>query len=565
MYRPLLSIPLIGTLILLIFLMGWFSIHMVKIENAETLRIQHEEYENELSLTLWQLETSALTIYNGCIAELSAENNQKAYTGKEFYINNTITEEQVMPPKSEWSTEQLLKMEFCINCHAPPTITVSSKASKDKTQITQQEPLAPNENLNWSSDQIAISQKRRNQNYTNRANTARKTKETSQKIVDNTYNTLNDSYQIGNAIQGNSVFVEPTPIDATPFQAYWVNDQLYLLRNLETQIHAVTLNHEVIENQLRKEIPNLILDACHHTYVKAENKLLKIIPASDLPFRKNALVTLPYNITVPYPIAPKVNISQFLNLAITWLALIVSILLAGGFILSLIRLSNRRSQFVSSVTHELRTPLTSFQLYSEMLRDELVPSKEKRASYLNTLFLESKRLSHLVENVLSYSQLEQGKISKTELSLKELLPPIIDRLKSRAEQSEARLNIQQIVSLQTHLSTDPTAVEQILFNLIDNACKYGLTDNKKLDLSITETSRHVQFHLRDYGSGIPEDLHRTLFKPFHKSVKAAADAKKPGVGLGLSIARRQAKLLGGDLTLTSSCDQGACFTLSLKK
>jgi len=114
-----------------------------------------------------------------------------------------------------------------------------------------------------------------------------------------------------------------------------------------------------------------------------------------------------------------------------------------------------------------------------MLRDELVPSKEKRASYLNTLFLESKRLSHLVENVLSYSQLEQGKISKTELSLKELLPPIIDRLKSRAEQSEARLNIQQIVSLQTHLSTDPTAVEQILFNLIDNACKYGLTDNKK--------------------------------------------------------------------------------------
>jgi len=254
MYRPLLSIPLIGTLILLIFLMGWFSIHMVKIENAETLRIQHEEYENELSLTLWQLETSALTIYNGCIAELSAENNQKAYTGKEFYINNTITEEQVMPPKSEWSTEQLLKMEFCINCHAPPTITVSSKASKDKTQITQQEPLAPNENLNWSSDQIAISQKRQNLNYANRANTARKTKETSQRIVDNTYNTLNDSYQIGNAIQGNPVFVEPPPIDATPFQAYWVNDQLYLLRNLETQIHAVTLNHEVIEHMLKLRI-----------------------------------------------------------------------------------------------------------------------------------------------------------------------------------------------------------------------------------------------------------------------------------------------------------------------
>ena len=200
-----------------------------------------------------------------------------------------------------------------------------------------------------------------------------------------------------------------------------------------------------------------------------------------------------------------------------------------------------------------------------MLRDGLVQSEQKKHQYLDTLNKEAKRLSHLVENVLAYSQIERGKVTLTDCALSELLPPIIDRLQSRIAQTQAHLTVSNECPPSTVLRTDPTAVEQILFNLLDNACKYALDEHpsQEISLSINLQQKYITFTLQDQGPGIHRrDLSR-LFEPFHKSSETAAHTRKPGVGLGLSIAKKQAQILKGSLTLLPSKSQGARFRLQL--
>src|SRR5262245_32720620 len=136
-------------------------------------------------------------------------------------------------------------------------------------------------------------------------------------------------------------------------------------------------------------------------------------------------------------------------------------------------LSERRGAFVSAVTHELRTPLTTFRMYTEMLADGIVADEEKRANYLATLRREAERLSHLVENVLAYARLERGSArSRVEsFTVQELIERVKGRLAERAEQAEMNFSVKAKESeLRTTVRADATAIEQILFNLIDNAC-----------------------------------------------------------------------------------------------
>ena len=115
-----------------------------------------------------------------------------------------------------------------------------------------------------------------------------------------------------------------------------------------------------------------------------------------------------------------------------WVISILSILIIFALLALYARLERRRSDFVSAVTHELRTPLTTFSLYTEMLRDGTVPP-EKVADYHETLFRESKRLAHLVENVLSFAKLSRGKVRGRQDAgpCTELLKPVLDRVGER--------------------------------------------------------------------------------------------------------------------------------------
>jgi signal transduction histidine kinase len=273
------------------------------------------------------------------------------------------------------------------------------------------------------------------------------------------------------------------------------------------------------------------------------------------------------------------------SLALAWGGMLLAAVAVAALLSGVLTLSERRAAFVSAVTHELRTPLTTFRMYAEMLAGGMVPAEEQRRQYLDTLRIEADRLSHLVENVLSYARLERGRPrGRLEaIPLGDLLDRLAGRLRDRAQQ--ANMHFEVVASDDARAAScraDGSVVEQVLFNLVDNACKYGhtptvaeaasagahpMTDNASrgmIHLEASASDDTVQLRVRDAGPGITPAEGRKLFRPFSKSAHEAARTA-PGVGLGLALSRRLARELGGDLRLEQGTTRGASFLLSLPR
>jgi signal transduction histidine kinase len=203
-----------------------------------------------------------------------------------------------------------------------------------------------------------------------------------------------------------------------------------------------------------------------------------------------------------------------------------------------------------------------------MLSEGMVPDAAQRQQYLQTLRIEADRLAHLVENVLQYARLERGRPGKRreQASLAQLLDRCHSRLADRAQQAAMKLEFKIAESSRgVTLATDPAAVEQILFNLVDNACKYAAqAADKRIHVETQIEPGLVRIAVRDHGPGIAAAGRKKLFRPFSKSVHEAASTA-PGVGLGLALSRRLAADLGGRLVLESPEDGGAAFVLTLPR
>lgn len=282
-----------------------------------------------------------------------------------------------------------------------------------------------------------------------------------------------------------------------------------------------------------------------------------------------ALVSLPWQL-VPGRQAAAVMPSWsplHILLVAAWAGVALAMFSAAMLLGGVVTLSERRASFVSSVTHELRTPLTTFRLYSEMLADDMVADGEQRRSYLHTLQTEAARLTHLVENVLAYSRIERGsaRVRIEETTVEELAARVVPRLEERARADNMKLDVEIPEDVTgVRLRADFTAAEQILFNLVDNACKYAAppSGDGLLRISFRRAGRHLQIRVADRGPGIPPRERKRLFKPFHKSAQEAA-VSKPGVGLGLSLSRRLARAIGGNLVWEPGDGPGTSFRLEL--
>jgi len=245
----------------------------------------------------------------------------------------------------------------------------------------------------------------------------------------------------------------------------------------------------------------------------------------------------------------------------TWAA-VLGVLLAVGFTLrAALSLAERRVRFASAVTHELRTPLTTFRLYVEMLADDMVTDETQRREYLATLRDESDRLAQLVENVLAYARLEEGRSPTRceDISVDELLKQVTPVLERRADDADMSLVTGGNELAERRLHTDVTVVGQVLFNLVDNAAKYASeADDRRIHIDLTCQAGQLGISVSDHGPGVSKDGARRIFRPFERDAVEAT----PGVGLGLSLSRGLARELGGDLVLESA-DEGARFRLSL--
>ena len=247
-----------------------------------------------------------------------------------------------------------------------------------------------------------------------------------------------------------------------------------------------------------------------------------------------------------------------------WTALLAAAIAVGLMLQKTLELSERRRSFVSAVTHELRTPLTTFCMYSEMLADGIVKDEAAQREYFATLKEESVRLRRIVENVLGYARLE-GRKNKQELegiSAEALLDRILPALERRTAEAGMELVPDLRLRPDCRVEVDAQTIEQVLFNLVDNACKYAAAGEPSVHLEAHATRDEVIFSVLDHGPGIPKEVKAEIFRPFKR---AAGDAEGviPGIGLGLSLARGMSRTMGGDVCLTAREGFGAVFELHL--
>lgn len=279
------------------------------------------------------------------------------------------------------------------------------------------------------------------------------------------------------------------------------------------------------------------------------------------------LATVPVEMVVPSAEAvagPTLTPGRIV-LGVAWLAVLGAVGAVGLTLRSTIAYADKRSRFASTVTHELRTPLTTFRMYCEMLAEGMVPDEERRQEYLRTLQQESDRLATLVENVLAYARIEDGRAParRETVSFGALMQRVSPPIERRVEEAGMRLMMQGGTPPQTLVAVDADAVGQVVFNLVDNACKYGRNEARpEVEVATEVAAGALTVSVRDHGPGVPAAIRRDIFEAFDRGGRDARDAV-PGVGLGLALSRGIARELGGTLSVANAPGGGALFTLRI--
>ncbi len=351
-----------------------------------------------------------------------------------------------------------------------------------------------------------------------------------------------------------------------PLVPVWLDavggSQLLFVRRVGTgatgRIQGVVVDWPALQTRLTSLIEDLFpagstrLVRCEHPTAAEQPSMLASVPTRlEAPYDDSLCSSMP----MPW------------ILGTTWGVTLLGLVGLAFALRAAIEFGERRARFAAAVTHELRTPLTTFRMYSEMLAEGVVTEPAAQKEYLTTLQRESDRLSRVVENVLAWSRLEDGRFTARRVPCE--VGPMLDRLVPTLQRRLAEADLQLVVDATDEAravvtTTDEDAVGQILFNLVDNAAKYarGAGDGR-VELTARTSGGRVQLALRDHGQGVQRDMHDRIFAPFDRGAVAAGSNDVPGVGLGLALARGLAHDLDGDLRLDATVADGACFVLEL--
>ena len=231
-----------------------------------------------------------------------------------------------------------------------------------------------------------------------------------------------------------------------------------------------------------------------------------------------------------------------------------------------IRANEAKSMFLANMSHELRTPLNSIIGYSSLLKMQADADKlEQYADDANKIEQGGKHLLSLINDILDLSKIEAGRMELhlEEFDIGNLLSSIETISRPLAEKNSNIFSVNCSDDIGT-MYADETKTRQIIINLISNACKF--TNNGKVILSASaeDNSDFIIFEITDTGIGIPEDKIDKLFQDF---VQADSSTTKQygGTGLGLSLSRHFAELMGGTITVRSTPNIGSTFTVKLKR
>lgn len=219
-----------------------------------------------------------------------------------------------------------------------------------------------------------------------------------------------------------------------------------------------------------------------------------------------------------------------------------------------------RSNFVASVSHELKTPLTSIRAHAETLL--MGRGRRDVDDYLRTIVSESERLGRVVESVLEFSRIEQGR--KTYRMQPTRLDDIVRRAAQTMEYPLAQLGFTLTISSDGTCPTfsgDPEALTQAILNLLGNAMKYS-GGAKEIEMRVGTRDNEAFVDVVDHGIGIPQDDHSRIFERFHR-VQCPETADIAGTGLGLALALHAVQAHRGRIAVVSDVGRGSTFSVRI--
>jgi two-component system, OmpR family, phosphate regulon sensor histidine kinase PhoR len=217
---------------------------------------------------------------------------------------------------------------------------------------------------------------------------------------------------------------------------------------------------------------------------------------------------------------------------------------------------------VSAVSHEFRTPLAAMRQLSEVLAAGRVPDQARQIQYFEALSSESRRLQRLVENLLDFGRLQAGNAVYRfqPVEPRALVERVVTEFRGQVSLASCHVDIVGADECGRVLA-DPDAVGLALYNLLDNAVKYGGTE-PHVDVSWERQGSRIALHVRDHGPGVPPEERVRIFERFVRG-SASAAARVRGTGIGLALVKQIATGHGGDVAVEPAPGTGSVFTIWL--
>ena len=250
------------------------------------------------------------------------------------------------------------------------------------------------------------------------------------------------------------------------------------------------------------------------------------------------------------------------------LVVLAAIVLVGLFAIyqsarTIVDLSERRSQFVASVTHELKTPLTNIRMYIEMLEQGIARNPEREQEYFRVLDSEGSRLSRLINNVLEMSKLEkkQRHVDLQMGNFEDVITEVKAIMTEKIKQEGFTLKID--ASPLRPFKYDREVMIQVLINLIENSMKFGKSGPlREIHIRTRQEDSKVKIMVVDSGPGIPRHALKKIFNDFYR-VENALTRTTRGTGIGLALVKKFIQLLGGTVSAANNNGPGCTITITL--